>query len=102
MAEVPDYLVPTDGLTNSSIMLEGIDFAARGGANFRFRITDEQQQYVSTYMIHVPAQNKSMDHMLAEAHRRLRDVLRQWLHMTNVIHRHHEKRAAGWSQTDTQ
>jgi hypothetical protein len=94
MAEVEDDLVPGDGFTNSSIQFAGFDsIEGTGGGTFRFNITDENQNYLATFEVCVGVQPEgTIDAMMIEAHRRMRDVLRQWLHGVHVMHKHYSER----------
>ena len=96
MAEVPDHLVPTDGLTNSVIRYAGLDtFEGGGGAIHRFNIYDENREYVSTFEIETqPTGKGSADAMIERAHKQMVDVLRQWLHTTEKMRQEYEKSAA--------
>lgn len=94
MAEVPDYLVPTDGLTNSNIALAGIDLIGNGAINARFSITDESRDYIGTFTIEVRpnGQDGTADQMIADAYRKMTDVLRQWLHGVDTMRQMYEGR----------
>ncbi len=82
MAEVPDHLVPTDGLTNSRIHFAGVDTDEMGpGVTLRFVIRNEQDDPVGEIKIPVePATEGTVDEMIAEGFVRLTDMLRQWLY----------------------
>jgi len=97
MAEVPDYLVPTDGLTNSSVRFAGLDtISGKNGARVKFDIFDEDEEYVATFAFDVgPQPEETIDSIVAEAHRRMRDMIRQWLHDVDVMHRHYSKQTPG-------
>jgi len=79
MAEIPDYLVPRDGLTNSSVQFEGLDaLKGTGGARMRFAITDEDQRHLCSFEFDVPPQTDgTVDSVVAAGHRHMRDVVRQ-------------------------
>jgi hypothetical protein len=96
MTDVPDHLVPADGLTNSNIALEGIDLVGGGAINARFAITDENRDYVGTFTInvHPTGDGGTTDQMIAEAYRRMTDVLRQWLHGVDALRKVYEARQA--------
>lgn len=96
MAEVPDHLVPTDGLTNSLIKYGGLDtLPSGGGAIHRFDIYNEERKFVASFEIETgPTGRGSVDGMIAEAHRRMVDVLRQWLHLTEEMRQAYENSAA--------
>ena len=93
MAEVPDHLVPTDGLTNSSVKFAGLDaLPGRNGARIRFDIFDEGQSYVATFSFDIgPRPEGTIDALVAEGHRKMRDVLRQWLHGVDMMHQAYSK-----------
>jgi hypothetical protein len=91
MVDVPEYLVPMDGLTNSAIRLEGMDVGKGGGANFRFEMRDEDGQFMGRFVIPVEPTKGPIDLMFAEAHRKMRDVLRQWVHSTDTTRQAYEK-----------
>ena len=89
MAEVPDHLVPRDGLTNSSVEFVGFDAVpGQSGARIRFDIFDEDQDYLTTFAIYVgPQPAGTIDALIVEGHRKMRDVLRQWLHGVDMMHK---------------
>ena len=97
MAEVRDDLVPTDGLTNSFVRFAGLDTVkGSGAATLRFDIHDEDGDYLGTFPITVCVQTEgSIDSMVAEGHRQMKNVLRQWLHGMDVLHQAYSKRLAG-------
>lgn len=94
MAEVPDHLVPTQGLTNSHIEFAGFDVLEGGAVLVRFAMCDEDRNYLATFNVPVSplAEGGTIDALVAEAHRRMCDVLRQWLYMTDVMRQAYEKR----------
>jgi hypothetical protein len=87
MAEVPDHLVPQDGLTNSAIRFDALEILhGEHKTRFSFGIYDEQQVWVADFKIDIPTgAADGVAAMIAEAHRRMTDVLRQWLYMTDVM-----------------
>lgn len=93
MAEVPDHLVPMDGLSNASIRYAGFDAAHDGGeATHRFEIFDENDEYVGTFKIETePNVHNSIDQMVREAHQQMTTILRQLLWLTNAISRNRDK-----------
>jgi hypothetical protein len=105
MAEIPDYLVPTDGLTNSYIRFGGLDvnYDNGGGADVRFGIYNEDGQFLANFVIPVlpTERDGSVDALIAGAHRQMCDVLRQWLYMTDRIRQAYEKSAAPANQGGT-
>lgn len=82
MPEVPDHLVPTDGLTDSYIRFAGMDtHEGDSGATMNFEIYDENGVFIGTIGIDAYASEKgTVDAMIASAYRRLTDMLRQWLY----------------------
>lgn len=96
MAEIADDLVPTDGLTNSYIRFAGLDAVPAGGAAIlRFDIHDEDKRLVGTFSFPVSAQpDGTVDSMMAEGHRQMRNVLRQWLYGMDLSYRAYEERKA--------
>ena len=93
MAEVPDHLVPMDGLSNASIRYAGFDAAHDSGdAAHRFDIFDEDDGYVGTFKIETePNVHNSIDQMVREAHQKMTNVLRQLLWLTNVTYQNRDK-----------
>ena len=93
MAEVPDHLVPTDGLTKSMIEYAGFDVdRTTGGASHRFNMRDEEGDRVGTFTVYTrPTAEGSVDQMVAEAHRKMVNVLRQWLHVTDDLRKLYER-----------
>lgn len=93
MAEVPDHLVPAEGLTSSTMFYAGFDaIPNESGAIHRFDIRDENGDYVATFKIKTrPTDKGTIDSMVAEAHQKLTDILRQWLWWTDHNRQHHEK-----------
>jgi hypothetical protein len=96
MAEVPDHLVPTDGLTNSRIHFAGLDTDEMGpGVTLRFVIRDEQDDLVGEIKIPVePAMEGTVDAMIAEGFGRLTDMLRQWLYEADEHRQMYGRRGA--------
>ncbi|MEG3145875.1 hypothetical protein U1839_14535 [Sphingomonas sp. RT2P30] len=96
MPEVPEHLVPTDGLTNSFIRFGGLDTTPDSGfANMRFDIYDEQGGYLATFNIPIaPNERGSVDMMIADAHREMTNVLRQWIYEVDTLRMAYEKPAA--------
>lgn len=92
MAEVPDHLVPTDGLTRSAIRFVGIEFDRETLApTVRFEIVYGDGMRAGTFNIQPDSKRgDSMEAMVAEAHRDLRNILRQWLYETDVYTRAYE------------
>ena len=87
MAEVPDHLVPTDGLTNANIRLAGLDtMQGGGGAIFRFDMYDEEKRYVGTFPITVDAPaSGGVNAMVKTAYAEMRNVLRQWIYVIERV-----------------
>ena len=96
MPDVPEHLVPTDGLTDSLLKYAGFDtFPMGGGGSHRFDFYDEAKAYIGTFKIEVqPTGHGTVDGQIAEAHRRMIDALRQWLHVTDKMRQAYEKSAA--------
>lgn len=93
MADVPDHLIPSDGLTRSFIYLEGLDVLQNGGALVRFKLTDENGDYFASYGVTVRASKEgTTDQLLARAHQKMIDVLRQWTFVLDVHRQIYEKR----------
>ena len=92
MAEIPDHLVPTDGLTNSLIRYAGLDAPSDDGdVIHRFDMFDEDRHRIGTFEIETPpADGGSVDRMIGDAHRRMTDILRQWLYTTDKLRQHYE------------
>jgi hypothetical protein len=94
MAQVPDHLVPTDGLTDARIRFSSLDVHQEGGADVHFGLYDEDENHLADFVIYVePTDDGSIDRLVAEAHRRMCDVLRQWLYMTDKMRQAHEERS---------
>lgn len=93
MPEVPDHLVPMDGLSNASIRYAGFDAAYDSGdAIHRFEIFDEAGERVGTFTIETePNVHNSIDQMVREAHQKMTNVLRQLLWLTNATYRNRDK-----------
>jgi len=100
MSDVPDRLVPRDGLTNSYIKFVGLDAAGDAGAAVvRFDMHNENGTHIGTFRVVAgPTKNGSIDQMVSRAHRQMCDVLRQWLYMTDKMAQAYEKREAHRSQ----
>jgi hypothetical protein len=87
VADVPDHLVPTDGLTNSYIRFDGLVVLHDQGAGARlfFGIYDESHNKLADFPIEVRNAGKGVQDVIAEGHRQMTDILRQWLHTTDVM-----------------
>lgn len=87
MPDVPDHMVPRDGLTNATIRLAGLDaIPGSNGAVFRFDLYDEQKRLVGTFPIAVPVQAQSgLDPMMKVAYAEMRDVFLQWAYIMNSV-----------------
>jgi hypothetical protein len=88
MAEVPDHLVPQDGLTNSSVRWYGMEIMhGQGTVRFFFGIYDDNQQKIADFPIDLPVtgDRPGVTPLIAEAHRRMNDILRQWLYMNDAM-----------------
>lgn len=101
MAEVPDYLVPTDGLTNSRVRFSGLDILRSGEQLIRFEMSNESQQHVANFTIEVgPSRNGNADKVIADGHSKMRDILRQWLYETDKLEQFYRRQAARGSADD--
>jgi hypothetical protein len=95
MAQIADHLVPTDGLTDAHIRFSSLEIHEEGGADVHFSLYDDDENHLTDFVIYVePAEYASMDRLVAEAHRRMCDVLRQWLYVTDKMRQHYEKQSA--------
>jgi len=94
MAQVPDHLVPADGLTDAHIRFSGLKVHDEGGADVLFSLYDDDENHLADYVIYVePAEYDSIDGLIAEAHKRMCDVLRQWLFVTDKMRQRYEKKS---------
>ena len=94
MAEVAEHLIPQDGLSNARIIMEGLDAGTGGSAHVRFGLYDENELLIGVISIEVEATvHGTLDALVAEAHRHMCDVLRQWLYRTDVMRQAYEKRS---------
>lgn len=95
MGEVPDHLVPTDGLTNSGVRFAGLDLLQSHEQILRFEISNENRQHVATFTIEVGrSPNGNGDKVIADGHARMRDLLRQWLYQIDKMEQHYRAQAA--------
>jgi len=96
MPEVPEHLVPTDGLTDSRIHFAGMDTHHNdSGATMRFDIFDDRGDFVGTFNIDVYATEKgTVDAMIANAYRKLTDMLRQWLYCADQTRQAYDNKGA--------
>ncbi len=94
MAEIDDELVPMDGLTNTAIRFAGFDtMPSTGAALVRFEMLDEDGDRFATFSIEVDARAEgTTDALIAEGHRQMRDVLRQWLYRVDRAYRRYSAR----------
>lgn len=98
MAQVPDHLVPQDGLTNSLIKFTKLEAPQKGsGATIFFTMYDEDHIEVGEMSFFVPAKPKkgqkgTIDDLIARGHREMADVLRQWLYMIDVMRTAYESK----------
>jgi hypothetical protein len=91
MAVVPDHLEPMTGLTNSKIRFVGFDVVG-SGASVCFEMIDKDGEPTGDLVVEVgPQPVATIDAMIAEAHRRLCDVLRQWLYETDQLRQAYER-----------
>jgi hypothetical protein len=95
MAEVPDHLVPSDGLTNSKIRFAGFDLLEGGAQLVRFDIHNETQNFVASYAVEVGrSKGGNADTVIADGHAHMRSVLRQWLYTVDKLEQFYRKQAA--------
>ncbi len=94
MVEVDDRLVPRDGLANCDIAFSTMEAVQGGGAaRFSFEIRNDDVP-VGTLSVEVePFEDGSIDHMMAAAHERVIDMLRQLLYRADVLRKHYARRA---------
>ena len=93
MPEVPDHLFPRAALTNSYIRFAGLD-AEGDGARVRFNIYDEERSFVATLVTEVgPQPSGTIDAIVVEGHRRLTQMLRQWLYEADQDRQAFERQA---------
>lgn len=90
MAEVPDRLVPSDGLTNATLTFAGLDLTGSNNVNLRFDIHDEQGRPVGVFTVATP-KAANADLGIASGHRRMADILRQWLYTIDKMAEHYKK-----------
>lgn len=94
MTEVPDHLVPTDGLTNSKMRFSGLDLLESGEQLLRFDISNEIRQPVATFTIEVGrSPDGNADKVIADGHAKMRDILRQWLYEIDTLERFYRGQA---------
>lgn len=85
MTEVPERLVPTDGLTRSKLTFVGIDYEPGTKPAVRFRISAADGRFIGDFPVSPDvAAGAPIDVILTEAHAEMRDILRQWLHCIDV------------------
>lgn len=93
MVDVPDHLVPTDGLTNSAIRFDALEIN-HGDKSVRvtFGVYDDQQARLTELFVDVPIADYpgGANGLIAHAHARMTDILRQWLYMTDKIRQGYE------------
>lgn len=97
MPEVPDHLVPTDGLCNYGVRLGSVVTGRRGAAAFLFEI-HENDTIVATIPITVGARDDGLYGLYARAHSDLRDVFRQLVHVSDTLRVHYETEGVRRSQ----
>ena len=90
MAEVPDHLVPTDGLCNYSVSFSKMEALERGSARFTFDFT-EKGHYITSLSFDVMAEDDGLNGMMVRAHKKLIDALRQSLYIADVMQKAYEK-----------
>jgi hypothetical protein len=81
MVEIPDWLEPKEGLTNAYIKFNGLEAYKDGWkATLMFAFYNENRDHVADFSVHVdPEKGQKVDELVAEGHRRMTNILRQWL-----------------------
>ncbi|MCA1476771.1 hypothetical protein [Bradyrhizobium sp. NBAIM08] len=85
MAEVPDHLDPTDGLTNAKIRFAGLDLWESGEQIIRFEIDDESRHRVGTFSIEVGSRPGATATW---------SFLRQWLHVIDKMEQFYRRQSS--------
>ena len=86
MAEVPDHLAPARGVSDARIRFAGFDtIEGKSGGIFCFDIF-QGDRYVGTFRFHLASTGKGIEHIIALAHAKMNDALRQMLD-ENETHR---------------
>ena len=94
MAEVPDHLVPASRVSDARIRFAGLDTLEGGGGGvFRFDLF-EGDACVGTFRFEIGPTGKGIDHMVALAHQKMNDALRQMLHENELIRQAYGQRSA--------
>lgn len=91
MVDVPDYLAPSDGLTNANIEFVGLDYLPGSKPTVRFALTDANGHHGGTLLVTPDVRpGESMEGVVAAGHRELRDILRQWLYRIDIYTKAYE------------
>jgi hypothetical protein len=91
MADVPDHLVPEDGLTDSFIRFDALHILhGQQAVEVTFGIYDEDQHLLGNFEIVVANEGGGTNALIAAAHRQMTDVLRQWLYTTDTMRKTYE------------
>ncbi|PDT74109.1 hypothetical protein CO675_26935 [Bradyrhizobium sp. C9] len=61
-----------------------------GVVRFFFAINNEEKEKIADFHIDIPNGGAGVHAMIEEAHRRMNDVLRQWLYMNEVMRQSYE------------
>jgi len=94
MAEVPDHLAPASRVSNARVRFAGLDTLEGGGAVFRFDVFQAEKQ-VGTFSFEVrPSGRGNTDGLIALAHQKMNDALRQMLQENELARQAYEKRSA--------
>lgn len=100
MVEVASHLAPEDGVSDAIIRFEGLDACGpSGGAEIRFALFQDVDR-VGAFRFYIQPEDLdsrrrgSIDSLVAEAARQMRDALRQMLFQANVFCDALEKRTA--------
>jgi len=95
MAEIDDHLVPTEGLTNSFVEFIGLEkTTGESDVRLKFGFFDEDHDHVGSFWVDVaPQPEGTLDAMVAEGHRRMVDVLRQWLYEMDNMRKAYDAKA---------
>jgi hypothetical protein len=94
MVDVPDHLAPASRVSDSRIRFAGLDTLEGGGGGvFRFDFF-QGDVYVGTFKFEIGPTGKGIDHMVALAHQKMNDALRQMLDENETRRQAYQKRSA--------
>lgn len=93
MAEVAAHLTPTDGHTNATLKFVGFDTTGEdSNATCRFDMRDESGSFVGTLYVPVgPQSEPGINPMVAAAHVKVTNILRQWLYVNDKMRQAYER-----------